>query len=131
MNGLFFPIPPAMPDQRGGFVTCQPPVTWLTFRRQRYSNNATMKSLIGVMVDRGPKRFQVAPRAAFVAAMPDVLAAFVRVDGGQHLAAPEIVEAADTRVQVVEFVAGLARIGEVDRQHVGAVDLLDVAPAAF
>jgi hypothetical protein len=54
--------------------------------------------------------------------MPDVLATFVRVDGSQHLAAPEIVEAADTSVQIVEFVAGLAGVGEVDRKYVGAVD---------
>ena len=71
---------------------------------------------------------EVAPRTAFVAAMPDVLAALLRIDRGQHFAAPKIVEAADTGVQVIEFVAGRASIGKVDRQHVGAVDLLNVTP---
>jgi hypothetical protein len=63
--------------------------------------------------------------------MPDVLGAFVRIYFGQHFAAPEFVEAADAGVQVIEFVTGFAGVREIDRQNVGAVDLLDVALLSF
>ena len=97
-----------MPNEGGCFISCKPPVMWLTFWRQRHPYDAAMKSLVGVVVDRRPKGFEIAARTALVAAVPDVLTALMRVHGSEHLAAPEIVEAADPRIQVVSAAASLA-----------------------
>lgn len=42
-----------------------------------------------------------------------------------HRARDEIVEVVDTRVQVVEFIAIIASVSEMDRQYVSTVDFLD------
>jgi hypothetical protein len=96
--------------------------------RQHDPNNAAVKSLVGVMVDRGADSFQVAAGPSTVAAVLHVFATLVGIYGSQHFAAPEFVEPANAGVEVVKLVACVPRIGKVDRQHIGAVDLLDVAP---
>ena len=87
-----------------------------------------MKPLIGVVVDCRSKGLEVAPRPTSVAAMGDVLATRARADVCQDLAAPKVVEPTDPTIQVIELVPRFAGIGQVNRQHVGTVDLLDVAP---
>jgi hypothetical protein len=83
------------------------------------------------MVDRGAESFQVAAGPSTVAAVLHVFATLVGIYGSQHFAAPEFVGPANAGVEVVNLVACVPRIGKIDRQHVGAVDLLDVAPATF
>jgi hypothetical protein len=65
-----------------------------------------------------------------VAAVPNVLAALMRVHGCQHLAAPEFVKAADPG-DYLELIGRFTDISEVDRQNVGAVNVVDVAVAAL
>ena len=60
-----------------------------------------------------------------------ILAAFVRTDVREHLSAPELIEAAYARIKVIKLVTGFADVGVIDRQHVGAINVLDVTPATF
>ena len=83
-----------------------------------------------MMVDCGAKRLEVAARTAAVAAMFDVSRTGLSIDRRQFLAAPKFVKAFNPRLDL-ELVAWLADIGQIDRQHVSAVDVLDILPAAF
>ncbi|WP_063790136.1 hypothetical protein [Bradyrhizobium pachyrhizi] len=89
-----------------------------------------MKALFCMMVDRSTKSLEVTTRAAAAAAMFDVTGTGLRVDGGQPLATPEIVEPVDPRFNF-ELVARLTDVGQIDRQHVRAIDVVDVPPLAL
>jgi hypothetical protein len=89
-----------------------------------------VKAFFCVVVDRCPKGLEITPRATLVAAMFGVSRASVGIDLGQHLAAPEFVKAADPGIYL-ELVGRLTDVREVDRQNIGAVDVVDVAMAAL
>jgi hypothetical protein len=83
-----------------------------------------------MMVNSGAKRLKIAPRATAVAAMFDVGRAGLGIDLRQFLAAPKFVEPFNPSHDL-ELVARLADIGQIDREHVSAVDVVDVLPATF
>ncbi|WP_407159276.1 hypothetical protein [Bradyrhizobium sp. STM 3557] len=89
-----------------------------------------MKAFFRMMVDGGAKCLQVAACTAAVAATPDICGAGLGIDRGQFLAAPEFVEAFNPGANL-ELIVRLADIGQIDRQYVSAVDVLDILPAAF
>ena len=60
MHRLLFPIPPAVPDQSRGFITRKPSVVRLAFSRQRHAYDSAMEALVGMMVDRRAKGFEIA-----------------------------------------------------------------------
>ncbi|WP_456814835.1 hypothetical protein [Bradyrhizobium sp. USDA 4529] len=89
-----------------------------------------MKALFCMMVDRSAESLEVATRAAPAAAMFDVTGTGLRVDCRQLLATPKIVEPVDPRLNF-KLVARLADVGQIDRQHVRAIDIVDVPPLAI
>ncbi|WP_456779316.1 hypothetical protein [Bradyrhizobium sp. USDA 3315] len=130
MDGLLFAIAPTLPDQSCGLVACQPSVARLTFRREGHADNAPVKALLCMMVDRCAESLEVATRAASVAAVLGVSRTGPRVDCRQLLATPKIVEAGDPRFNF-KLITGLADIRQIDRQHIGAIDIIDVPPPAI
>ncbi|WP_347337389.1 hypothetical protein [Bradyrhizobium tropiciagri] len=130
MDRLLFAIAPTLPNQGCGLCARQPPVARLTFRREGYANRATVKALLCMMVDRGAERLEVTTRAAPAAAMFDVACTGLRVDCRQLLAAPEIVEPLDPCLNF-KLITWLADIGQIDRQHVGAIDGVDISSTAL
>ncbi|WP_310885583.1 hypothetical protein [Bradyrhizobium brasilense] len=62
--------------------------------------------------------------------MLDVTGTGLCVDCRQLLATPEIVEPVDPRFNF-KLITWLADIGQIDRQHIGAIDIVDVAPIAL
>jgi predicted ATPase with chaperone activity len=89
-----------------------------------------MKAFLRVVIDRGAKGFEVTASTTCAAAMSDVSCAGLGAHLRQCLATPKFIEALDPRLYF-ELVARLANICQVDRKHVGAVDVLDVPPAAM
>ena len=89
-----------------------------------------MKAFLSVMVDCGAKRLEVAARAAAVTAMFGVGRAGLGIDFRQLLVAPKLIQPFNSGLDL-ELLGGLANVGQVDREHVGAVDVLDVLPAAL
>ncbi|WP_456815335.1 hypothetical protein [Bradyrhizobium sp. USDA 4508] len=83
-----------------------------------------------MMVDRSAESLEVTARAAPAAAMFDVTGTGLRVDCRQLLATPKIVEAVDPRFNF-KLITGLADIRQIDRQHIGAIDIIDVPPPAI
>ncbi|WP_456706924.1 MULTISPECIES: hypothetical protein [Bradyrhizobium] len=130
MDGLLFAIAPTLPNQGRRLAACQPSVACLTFCREGYANRAAVKSLLCMMVDRGTKSLEVTTRAAPAAAMFDVTGTGLRVDCRQLLAAPEVIKPVDPRFDF-KLITGLADIGQIDRQHVGAIDVVDISSAAL
>lgn len=130
MNRLLFAPTPTMPNQGCRFLPRQPTVAWFALWRQRYANHTAVKTFFGMMVDSGTKRFKVTPCTAGVATMLDVSRADLSIDGRQFFAAPKLVETFNPGLDL-ELVAWLADIGQIDRQYVGAVDVLNVPPGAF
>ncbi|WP_456849333.1 hypothetical protein [Bradyrhizobium sp. USDA 4504] len=130
MDGLFFAIAPTLPNQGRRLAACQPTIARLTFCREGHANRAPVKSLFCMMVDRSTKSLKVTTRAAPAAAMFDVTGTGLRVDCRQPLATPEIVEPVDPRFDL-KLITGFADIGQIDRQHVGTVDVVDIPPTAL
>ncbi|WP_347336899.1 hypothetical protein [Bradyrhizobium brasilense] len=130
MDGLLFAIAPTLPNQGRRLGACQPTITRLTFCREGYANGAPVKALFCVMVDRSPKCLEVATCAAPAATMLDVTGTGLCVDCRQLLATPEIVEPVDPRFDF-KLITWLADIGQIDRQHIGAIDIVDVASIAL
>ncbi|WP_308444472.1 hypothetical protein [Bradyrhizobium sp. RD5-C2] len=130
MDSLFFAIAPTLPNQGRCLFACQPPVAGLAFRREGHANRAPVKALFCMMVDRSTKSLEVTACAALTAAIFDVSRAGLRVDRRQLLATPKIVEPVDPRFNF-KLIAWLADIAQIDRQHVGAVDVVDVSSAAL
>ncbi|WP_316204506.1 hypothetical protein [Bradyrhizobium sp. SZCCHNS3051] len=89
-----------------------------------------MKAFFRMMVDGSTKCLQVPARTTAVATMPDICGAGLGIDRGQSLAAPEFIEAVNPSSDL-ELVARFADIGQIDRQYVSTVDILDILPAAF
>ncbi|WP_309143561.1 MULTISPECIES: hypothetical protein [unclassified Bradyrhizobium] len=83
-----------------------------------------------MMVDRSTECLEVTTRATAAAAMFDVAGTGLRVDCRQPLATPEIVEPVNPRFNF-KLITWLADIGQIDRQHIGAIDIVDVAPIAL
>jgi hypothetical protein len=83
-----------------------------------------------MMVDCGAKRLEVAACTTAVVAMFDVGRTSLSLDRRQFFAAPEFVEPFDPGFDL-ELVARLSDIGQIDRQHIGTFDVLDILPAAF
>ncbi|WP_315717198.1 MULTISPECIES: hypothetical protein [unclassified Bradyrhizobium] len=83
-----------------------------------------------MMVDRSAKCLQVAACATAVATMPDIRGARLGIDGRQLFVAPEFIEAFNPSPDL-KLVAGFADIGQIDRQYVSTVDVLDILPAAL
>ncbi len=67
-----------------------------------------------MMVDCGPKRFEVAARATAIAAMFDVGRASLGIDLRQFLAAPKLIEPFNSGLDL-ELVAWLADIAQINR----------------
>ncbi|WP_456855434.1 hypothetical protein [Bradyrhizobium sp. USDA 4501] len=130
MDRLLFAVAPTLPNQGCRLRARQPPVARLAFRREGYANRTPVKALFCMMVDRSTKGLEVTPRAALAAAMFDVSRAGLRVDRRQLLAAPKIVEPVDPRFNF-KLITGLTDIGQIDRQHVGTVDVVDIPPTAL
>ncbi|WP_312001530.1 hypothetical protein [Bradyrhizobium altum] len=80
-----------------------------------------------MMVDRCAESFKVATRTTLVAAVLGVSRTGVRVDCRHLLAAPKIIEPVDPRFNF-KLITWPPSVGQVDRQHVGAIDVVDVAP---
>ncbi|WP_338150493.1 hypothetical protein [Bradyrhizobium elkanii] len=89
-----------------------------------------MKAFFCMMVDRSTESLEVTARAALAAAMFDVSCAGLRVHCRQLLAAPKIVEPVDPRFDF-KLVTWLADIGQIDRQDVSAIDVVDISSAAL
>ncbi|WP_456671728.1 hypothetical protein [Bradyrhizobium sp. USDA 3256] len=89
-----------------------------------------MKALFCMMVDRGAESLEVPTRAALAATMFDVTGTGLRVNCRQLLATPEIVEPLNPRFNF-KLVARLTDVGQIDRQHVRAIDVVDVPPLAL
>ncbi|WP_349629162.1 hypothetical protein [Bradyrhizobium sp. USDA 3458] len=130
MDRLLFAVAPTLPNQGCRLRARQPPVARLAFRREGYANRTPVKALFCMMVDRSTKGLEVTPRAALAAAMFDVTGTGLRVDCRQPLATPEIVEPVDPRFDF-KLITGLADIGQIDRQHVGAIDVVNISSTAL
>lgn len=115
-----------MPDQRCRLLAGQPAIACLAFWRQRNANYASVKALFTVMVDRSTKRFEVATSAALVTPVFNVSAASLGVDRRQRLAAPEFVKASNSG-ENLELICRLSHVREVDREYIGAADIVDVS----
>src|SRR3569832_1092656 len=89
-----------------------------------------MKAFFGMMVDGSAKCLQVAACTAAVAPMPDICGASLGIARGQFLAAPEFIETFNPRPDL-KLVARFADIGQIDRQHVSTINVLDILPPAF
>ncbi|WP_456721151.1 MULTISPECIES: hypothetical protein [unclassified Bradyrhizobium] len=83
-----------------------------------------------MMVDRSAESLEITARAALFAAMSDVSRTGLRVDRRQLLATPKIVEPVDPRFNF-KLITGLADVGQIDRQHVGTIDVVDISSAAL
>src|SRR5258706_3805581 len=130
MDRLPFPMAPTVPEQCCCFFSREPPVTGLTLGRKRHAHHAPVKAFLCVMVDRCAKCLEVAACTTTTAAMFAVGRTGQCIDLQQFLAAPKFVEPFNPSLDL-ELVARLADIGQIDRQNVGAIDVLDVLPAAF
>ncbi|WP_347341682.1 hypothetical protein [Bradyrhizobium uaiense] len=130
MDRLLFAIAPTLPNQGRRLAARQPTIARLTFCREGYANRAPVKSLLCMMVDRSAESLEVTTRATPAAAMFDVTGTGLRVDCRQLLAAPEIVEPVDPRFDF-KLITGLADIGQIDRQHVGAIDVVNISSTAL
>ncbi|WP_431015150.1 hypothetical protein [Bradyrhizobium pachyrhizi] len=130
MDGLLFAIAPTLPNQSCRLAACQPSIACLTFSREGYANRAAVKALFCMMVDRGAESLEVPTRAALAATMFDVTGTGLRVNCRQLLATPEIVEPLNPRFNF-KLVARLTDVGQIDRQHVRAIDVVDVPPLAL
>ncbi|WP_310880296.1 hypothetical protein [Bradyrhizobium brasilense] len=62
--------------------------------------------------------------------MFDVGCASLRIDRRQGLAAPKIIEPVDPRFNF-KLITWFPDVGQIDRQHVGAINVVDVAPIAL
>ncbi|WP_349630032.1 hypothetical protein [Bradyrhizobium tropiciagri] len=130
MDSLLFAIAPTLPNQGCRLSACQPPIARLAFRRERYANRAPVKALFCMMVDCGAESLEVTARTAPAAAVFNVTGTGFRVDCRQLLATPEIVEPVDPRFNF-KLITGLADIGQIDRQHVGAIDVVNISSTAL
>ncbi|WP_309143759.1 MULTISPECIES: hypothetical protein [unclassified Bradyrhizobium] len=130
MDGLLFAITPTLPNQGRRLAACQPTIARLTFCREGHANRAPVKALFCMMVDRSAESLEVTARAAPAAAMFDVTGTGLRVDCRQLLATPKIVEPVDPRFNL-KLITGLADVGQIDRQHVGAIDVVDIPSTAL
>jgi hypothetical protein len=83
-----------------------------------------------MMVDGSAKCLQVAACTTAVAAMSDIYGAGLGIDRGQFPTTPEFIEAFNPSSDL-ELVARFADIGQIDRQYVSTVDVLDILPTAF
>ncbi|WP_347341265.1 hypothetical protein [Bradyrhizobium pachyrhizi] len=130
MDGLLFAIAPTLPNQSCRLAACQPSIACLTFSREGYANRAAVKALFCMMVDRGAESLEVPTRAALAATMFDVTGTGLRVNCRQLLGTPEIVEPLNPRFNF-KLITWLADIGQIDRQHIGAIDVVDISSTAF
>ncbi|WP_316166878.1 MULTISPECIES: hypothetical protein [unclassified Bradyrhizobium] len=83
-----------------------------------------------MMIDRSAESLEITTRATLVATMFDVSRAGFCVDRRQLLATPKIVEPFDPRFNF-ELISWFADIGQIDRQHVGAIDVVDIPSTAL
>jgi hypothetical protein len=83
-----------------------------------------------MIIDCGAKGLEVAACAAAGATVSGVSRAGLSIDLRQFLATPKFVKPFNPSLDF-ELIAWLADIGQIDRQHVSAVDVLDILQAAF
>ena len=83
-----------------------------------------------MMIDRGAQRLKIGAGTAGFAALLYIGAALGGGDLGQHLAAPIIVQPADAPFELWLICHARPAVFQVDRQHVGDVDQIDIARVA-
>jgi hypothetical protein len=89
-----------------------------------------MKALLCMVVDCGAKRLKVTTCTAAAAAMFDIGRTGLSIDRRQFFVTQKIIEPFNPRLDL-ELIARLTDVGQIDRQHIGTVDFLDVLPSAF
>jgi hypothetical protein len=89
-----------------------------------------VKAFFRMMIDCSAKRLEVAACTSAVATLFDVGRTGLRIDPGQFLATPKLVEPLNSGLDL-ELVAGLADIGQINREDVSTIDFLYVLPAPF
>jgi hypothetical protein len=83
-----------------------------------------------MVVDGSTKCLEVAACTTALTTMPDICGAGLGIDRGQFLGAPEFIKAFNPGSDL-ELLARFADIGQIDRQYVSTVDLLDILPTAL
>src|ERR1019366_912856 len=127
MACLNFAVTPTSPKQASRFRTSEPSLTWRALRRKPDIHNRAMEVFRCVMTDGRAQVLQVTPRPAGVAASLNVFLARRRRYIRQHASAPKGIQARDASFKLFPVGLVVATIFEVDRQHVGDVDLFDIA----
>ncbi|WP_404652981.1 hypothetical protein [Bradyrhizobium sp. USDA 336] len=113
MYRLFLAMPPAVPKQCGGLFAGQPTVARLSLGRQRHAYHAAVEAFLRVVIDRRAQRLQIAACAAWATTMLGISGTGLRVDLGEHLAAPVFVQALDPRFNFM-LLARLADVRQID-----------------
>ncbi|WP_407176401.1 hypothetical protein [Bradyrhizobium sp. STM 3562] len=119
-----------MPKQRCGLLAGQPSVAGLTFGRERHSHYAAVKAFLCVVIDRGAQCLKVAASATRTAAMFGVACTSLGINLRQLLATPILVEPLNAGLDL-ELVAGLANVGQINREDISTIDVLNVLAAPF
>ena len=117
-----------MPKQRCGLLASQPSVAGLTFGRERHPYYAAVKAFLGVVVDRSPQCLKVATSATSIATMLGVACTSLGINLCQLFATPILVEPLNSGLDL-ELVAGLANVGQIDREYISTIDVLNVLAA--
>ncbi|KJC36742.1 hypothetical protein UB31_35785 [Bradyrhizobium sp. LTSP849] len=83
-----------------------------------------------MMIDCSAKRLEVAACTSAVATLFDVGRAGLRIYPGQFFATPKVVEPLNSGLDL-ELIAGLADVGQINREDISTIDVLNVLAAPF
>src|SRR5581483_2927057 len=100
MDCLRLAISPASPAQLRGLGTGKPSLARQALFRQHYAYDTPVMPLFGIVIDRGPKVFEVSTRPAVAAPRFRVRSTTRAIHLRQHLAAPPFVKARNPFVEL-------------------------------
>ena len=133
---LHFAISPANPQKCRRFASRQPSIAAASFRWKCHADQATVKALPCVVIDRRAQVFQIAAGSTWPAAGFHILPASLRIHFSQHPAAEEIVQATDP-ARKLRYVGlrgasfGISRLAMsvINCEHIRDIDVFNIADA--